>query len=217
VRTLNTLSTSQSMTPRLNKTTCRFLDLGTGNGHMLFRLREDDDDDDEVNDGYEARWTGDMVGVDYSPHSVTLARALEAKRHAAADDDTNTTRISIQFEQRDILKSSAGDWLQGGFDIVLDKGTFDAISLMPVAEAEQAAPHPCEIYRERVTSLIKPHGLLVITSCNWTREELLEWLVLPADAGAEGERLRFFQEARYPTFTFGGQTGQSVVTLLLQR
>lgn len=189
----------------LDRKQCRFLDLGTGNGHMLFALREDEDDNG-------IRWTGEMVGVDYSPASVQLARQVNTQRlqtlneERAEDEPVDLARIV--FEQWDLLSEAPGAWLGDGFDVVLDKGTFDAISLMPHSGN---SPHPCEIYREKATALIKPGSFLFITSCNWTKEELLDWLA------CEGSRLAFYDEAKYPTFTFGGQTGQSVVTVVFRR
>lgn len=168
----------------------RFLDLGTGNGHLLFTLREQDEDGEW--------WQGEMVGVDYSEASVQLASRIATRKQTD----------SIRFEQWDLLADPAGDWLQDGFDVVLDKGTFDAISLMPHAEG---STHPCEVYRDKVLPLIKPGCFLLITSCNWTKREVLDWLA--PDSGA----LSYYAEAKYPTFTFGGQTGQSIVTLLLRR
>jgi SAM-dependent methyltransferase len=203
----------------LDRRHCRFLDLGTGNGHMLFELREREDDEGE-------RWLGDMVGVDYSPRSIELARQIDEQRRAALrvqqdeSGDHNADDIAagssalpgfanVTLHVWDLLTETAGDWLNDGFDVVLDKGTFDAISLMsPEADG---SPHPCDRYRRTVAPLIKRGGYLVITSCNWTKNELLEWLV-PQD----GE-LTLLDEARYPTFMFGGTTGQSVVTLVLQR
>jgi hypothetical protein len=87
---------------------------------------------------------------------------------------------------------------------VLDKGTFDAISLMPQTEGEE---HSCETYRRKVEPLLASNGFLVVTSCNWTKGELLSWLA------PEGGELEYFAEAKYPSFTFGGQTGQSIVTV----
>ncbi|KAK0333481.1 Protein-lysine N-methyltransferase efm4 [Friedmanniomyces endolithicus] len=171
----------------------RFLDLGTGNGHLLFALREENEE------GF--CWSGEMIGVDYSDSSISLARRIATERQV----DTNTMR----FEQWDLLADPPQpDWLQDGFDVVLDKGTFDAISLMPYAEGSR---HPCDIYREKVVPLIKPGHFLCITTCNWVKEELLDWLA-PA-----GGQLRYYAEAKYPIFTFGGQTGQSIVTLTLRR
>ncbi|KAK1050362.1 Protein-lysine N-methyltransferase efm4 [Friedmanniomyces endolithicus] len=171
----------------------RFLDLGTGNGHLLFALREEDEEG--------SCWSGEMIGVDYSESSISLARRIAAERQI----DHNTMR----FEQWDLLaEPPQPSWLQDGFDVVLDKGTFDAISLMPYAEGSR---HPCDIYREKVVPLIKFGHFLCITTCNWVKEELLDWLA-PA-----GGQLQCYAEAKYPTFTFGGQTGQSVVTLMLRR
>jgi len=167
-----------------------FLDLGTGNGHLLFSLREEDEEG--------KCWEGEMVGVDYSETSVQLARGIDGQKDAK----------SVRFELWDLLSEQPGDWLRDGFDVVLDKGTFDAISLMPRVEG---SPHPCELYREKVAPLIKPEHFLVITSCNWTKDELLAWL-----APKHGE-LQYYSEAKYPTFTFGGQTGQSIVTLVLRK
>ncbi|KAK3723469.1 Protein-lysine N-methyltransferase efm4 [Vermiconidia calcicola] len=174
----------------------RFLDLGTGNGHMLFQLREEDDDGNV--------WSGEMIGVDYSDASVQLARGIATQKYG---NDIELS-ASLRFYCWDLLASPPGDWLGVGFDVVLDKGTFDAISLM---DHEGASRHPCETYLHKVTPLLKPGGFLFITSCNWTKGELLDWL-----APEDGE-LAFCDEAKYPTFTFGGRTGQSIVTVVLQR
>ena len=171
------------------------LDLGTGNGHMLFALRGTDEDDEDES------WQGEMIGVDYSLASVELARKIGQQRDIKPE---------VRFEQWDLLASPPGAWLGDGFDIVLDKGTFDAISLMPQTEGE---PHSCETYRRKVESLMKKGGLLVLTSCNWTKEELFSWLTLAGEEHA----LEYYAEAKYPTFTFGGQTGQSIVTVAFKR
>jgi EEF1A lysine methyltransferase 2 len=168
----------------------RFLDLGTGNGHLLFTLREEDEDGQ--------CWQGEMVGVDYSPTSVQLARRIATQREAE----------SVRFEQWNLLGDPPGPWLEQGFDVVLDKGTFDAISLMPHIEDDH---NPCDIYREKVVPLVKVGSFLSITSCNWTKDELMTWLA-PKDG-----KLEFFDEAKYPTFTFGGRTGQTIVTLIFRR
>ncbi|EUC31962.1 hypothetical protein COCCADRAFT_99978 [Bipolaris zeicola 26-R-13] len=164
----------------------RFLDLGTGNGHLLFALREDE-------------WSGEMVGVDYSTESVTLATSIrDAKDEAYAD---------IAFYEWDILSQAPGAWLGEGFDVVLDKGTFDAICLSQEQDAQ--GRRICEGYREKVEPLVKKGGRFLITSCNWTEEELKEWF--------GGGGLQFDGKVKYPSFTFGGKTGSSVVTLCFKR
>ena len=168
----------------------RFLDLGTGNGHLLFALREEDEDGQ--------CWHGDLVGVDYSETSVQLARRIASQKGIEA----------CRFERWDLLADPPGNWLGERFDVVLDKGTFDAISLMA---ANADGLHPCDVYRQNVVPLVKAGCFLSITSCNWTKDELIEWLA------PDGGELSYYGEAKYPTFTFGGQTGQTIVTLTLRK
>lgn len=162
---------------------------------MLFTLREGEDEDGE------GKWEGLMVGVDYSPASVELARKIGEQRGLEP---------AVRFEEWDLLGAEPGDWLGSGFDAVLDKGTFDAISLMPQTEGQE---HSCETYRRKVEPLIKKGGLLVLTSCNWTKEELFSWFTPEGGNNA----LEYFAEAKYPSYTFGGQTGQSIVTVAFRR
>ncbi|CAD0047099.1 unnamed protein product [Aureobasidium pullulans] len=157
----------------LSKDDSRILDLGTGNGHMLFSLLDEE-------------WSGELVGVDYSDASVKLARQIAAGRE---EEDA-----SIRFDEWDLLNQQPGEWLGEGFDATDAQGR-----------------RICESYREHITPLIKPGQFFIITSCNWTKEEVMNWFVAP-----DGE-LQFFDEAKYPTFTFGGQQGQSVCTLIFQR
>lgn len=140
-----------------------------------------------------------MVGVDYSAQSVRLAREIMGGKGVEG----------VGFEEWDILSQEPGEWLGEGFDVVLDKGTFDAICLSQ--ETDARGRRICEGYREKVEPLVKPGGRFLITSCNWTEEELKEWF-----GGEEGE-LEYVDKVKYPSFTFGGKTGSSVVTLCFQR
>lgn len=135
----------------------------------------------------------------------------------------------IQFEEWDILGSKAIlspfgtevspadtdetlSWFpysRGGFDIVLDKGTFDAISLADDAKETRV----CERYPSIVRRLIRNGGFLIVTSCNWTEEELVHWFT-----AAEGsDRFIVWSRVEYPRFRFGGQEGQGVCTVCFQR
>lgn len=181
----------------------RIVDLGTGNGHMLFALREEG-------------WRGDMVGVDYSETSVQLARRIASQRHRrwvgqaeVEEEEAPPGLETMRFDRWDILNEEPSDWLGEGFHLVLDKGTFDAISLS--AETDAQGRRICETYRQRVLPLIKTGCFLIITSCNWTRKELLQWFET-----ADG-KLKLYEELKYPKFTFGGVEGQSVCTLVFQR
>jgi SAM-dependent methyltransferase len=279
------------------------LDLGTGNGSMLALLRK------------RGGFKGPMVGVDYSPQSVQLARELQRlKLHSAyesaseGDDDDDdeeeeegesgldeeegepdpdneehedvvaadnvgsaeAIRVSdgIRFEEWDILAPDSEerltatatttpgrkdrlDWFpyeQGGFDIVLDKGTFDAVSLAEdvisssstatggtsrggssttsrheniVAAAEEKPVRiiqrrVCERYPGIATKLVRKGGFLVVTSCNWTEEELIRWFT--ADGGKDDtDGLYVWDRVEYPRFRFGGKEGQGVCTVCFRR
>ncbi|EEH45321.1 uncharacterized protein PADG_01471 [Paracoccidioides brasiliensis Pb18] len=201
------------------------LDLGTGNGSMLALLRDEG--------GFEA---SRMVGVDYSPKSIELARRLH-------DGSTTTAQSSdlsrIRFEVWDVFDNrpvQTLDWFpaaEGGFDIVLDKGTFDAISLSAeeIADIHTAGNvaaqngdnsikgsrvlqrRICERYPGIVRELVRKDGFLVITSCNWTEEELIRWFTRE-----EGEdRLVVWDRVAYQKFRFGGKEGQGVCTVCFKK
>ena len=57
---------------------------------------------------------------------------------------------------------------RASFDVCLDKGTYDAISLDPSGvEGNKRSK-----YIQSVASLLSDGGVFLITSCNWTQEEL---------------------------------------------
>ncbi|KAK2767430.1 hypothetical protein FQN54_003586 [Arachnomyces sp. PD_36] len=192
------------------------LDLGTGNGSMLALLRE------------EGGFGGVMVGVDYSAKSVELARRLYPSSASPAADRGGGDEggLGIRFEEWDILGVKKEDftaqgmpeWFpaaESGFDIVLDKGTFDAVSLCEEEEEDGKVirRRVCERYPGVAKLLVKNGGYLVVTSCNWTEEELVRWFTRVEDGeGGDGDRLVVWGRVEYPKFRFGGQEGQGVCT-----
>ncbi|KAK6523236.1 hypothetical protein TWF694_006126 [Orbilia ellipsospora] len=175
-----------------------FLDVGTGNGHLLFSLLEDGD------------FEGDgMVGVDYSEGSVELARNIAAQTEGAA---------GVKFLQLDVIYDRPklevfGERIakEGGFDVVLDKGTFDAISLSDEVVQDGTGRRVYEVYPERVAEWVKvDKGILLVTSCNWTEEELVRRMT-------EGGKLEVKGRIKYPEFTFGGKKGSTVCSVAFQR
>lgn len=96
----------------------------------------------------------DLTGVDYSQKAVDLARMVL--------NDNNLSNVKL--EVCDILNNT----LPCDFKVVHDKGTYDAISLSPDNSAAKR-----QTYIESIHRIISPGGYLVLTSCNWTKEELL--------------------------------------------
>jgi len=133
----------------------------------------------------EACGDGRYVGVDNAPGAVALATRVAAKRGVAA-----------AFREGDVERLGA---LGERFALVLDKGTFDAYMLG--AAATVAA------YATSVVAALAPGGVLLLTSCNNTADEV-EGLLAPF--------LEPVDRVRYPAFRFGGRTGAAVATVALR-
>lgn len=224
----------ESLPPRLYQDTTTFLDLGTGNGSLLFGLRD-------------AGFKGQMLGVDYSPKSVEFARQIARSRrrdsqHDVGEDEAEAEadqegededEEDIEFREYDILngrpesllpgkttttttkEETAGQAQNPGWDVILDKGTFDAISLYSssAVPGEQGTRRPNEGYKAAVLPLVREGGLFLITSCNWTEDELARWF--EGDFEQDQQQWCFKQvgKVNYPTFSFGGVKGQTISTL----
>jgi len=165
----------------IDKGCSRVLDLGCGNGVACVEM---------ACEGFS-----DVTGVDYSHDAVKLAQQIAKAR------DVN----NVKFKHCDILAdiSSVREAVDcgnnSGFDLVLDKGTFDAISLCPEDAMSKRAK-----YIENVAQLIKqPAGRLVITSCNFTQNELNKHFQ---------DKFELVEFIPTPTFSFGGATGNMVTS-----
>jgi hypothetical protein len=163
-----------------------------------------------------------MLGVDYSPQSISLARSL-AKRYASTDPGNQYA--DIQFEVLDLIHGDPATqpwWPVGGFDLVLDKGTFDAISLSSetITFPANTQYRVCELYPSKVLKMVKPGGFLLVTSCNWTEEEVIHWFT--ASEGSPGlaesvGKLEVWGKVKYPRYQYGGQEGQGVASICFRR
>lgn len=127
------------------------LDVGTGNGHLLFAM---------VEDGYDA---SRLTGIDYSQGSVDLSTAIAKQR----DEEGEHGYEDITFATCDFLDPASPippprseSTSDGVWDLILDKGTYDAISLMDKDEQGVAS---LERYVPRVVKLLKPGGYFLIT------------------------------------------------------
>lgn len=159
---------------QLIKTNDAIMDLGCGNGMLLVELAE--------------MGFANLIGVDYSPDAIVLSKSV-AKEHG----------LKIKFEVKDILNNELGCGL---YDLVLDKGTYDAISL-----AENPKDKRC-LYIKNVFDCVKNGGYFLITSCNWTQEEL---------CGHFEEKFKFFEQIPTPQFKFGGKVGNIVTSLVFRK
>ncbi|KAL6446267.1 hypothetical protein ACFW04_001109 [Cataglyphis niger] len=130
-----------------------------------------------------------LTGVDYSQKAVDLARMVL--------NDNNLPNVKL--EVCDILNNT----LSHDFKVVHDKGTYDAISLNPENPTAKR-----QKYVENIHRILLPEGYLVLTSCNWTKEELLKHFAS-----------HFELESQLPTdtFQFGGQTGNTVTQLVFRK
>lgn len=114
----------------------------------------------------------------------------------------------IEKEGLSNIKLKVEDFLNlstklSGFHVCIDKGTFDAISLNPDNAIEKRKQ-----YVKSLSGVLKVKGFFLITSCNWTKEELLNEF---------SEGFELFEELPTPKFSFGGRSGNSVAALVFQK
>ncbi|GKV16686.1 hypothetical protein SLEP1_g27294 [Rubroshorea leprosula] len=175
------------------------LDIGTGNGLLLQELAK-------------YRFS-DLTGTDYSEGAIDLARSL-------ADRDGLS---NIKFLVDDVLETK----LERKFQLVMDKGTLDAIGLHPDGTVKRI------MYWDSVAKLVASGGLLVITSCNSTKDELVQevenfnqrWIEMTEDPNTPKDQetcteppFQYLNHVRtYPTFMFGGSVGSRVATVAFLR
>mgnify|MGYP004712277501 FL=1 len=164
----------------------KICDLGTGNGHLLFQLFED---------GLK----GNLIGVDYSETSVEFAKDIAVENN-----------YHVNFFKSDILNPKDSFLIDNvnSFDIILDKGTFDAISLN--GEKLHDDKLGVQIYPDTVATLLKKDSILLITSCNFTETELTNHLT-------KNGQLKVFGKVDYPVLEFAGHKGSTICTVAFQK
>lgn len=165
------------------------LDLGCGNGHFTLKL-------------IEAGWQR-VAALDYSEKAVELARKLVG---FPADDE--------RIFQADILNpQSLPAQYHSHFNVILDKGTFDAISLNPDFEVIEEKVSKTKVIADAFKSTLKTFlapaedSIFIITSCNWTATELAQ--IFAPEFEAVGE-------VPHTKFVFGGKSGQDVSTVIFK-
>ncbi|CAR21216.1 Efm4p [Lachancea thermotolerans CBS 6340] len=158
---------------------CSMIDLGTGNGHLLFQLHEEG-------------FNGPMMGVDYSEKSVQFAREISESQFPGYEN--------IKFEAADIFDPN---WECSAYDVVLDKGTLDAIALSGIKlDGDRSV---VDVYPKVVEKLLKKDSVFLITSCNFTQEELIRIV--------ESDSLKVWKTIDYPVFEFGGVKGTTICSI----
>lgn len=173
--------------------TIRFLDLGTGNGHLLFEMSEEFDEEIELDTQFVYK------GIDYSPDSVEFASKINEKKYNS--DAFSFEQVDLLAKESQFLKENAEK-----FDILLDKGTLDAIALNqdPIDNFDGKIGQ--EVYGPQVYQLMHSGSILLITSCNFTEEELVKIITKDTD-------LKVWDKINYPSFEFGGVKGSTICSI----
>ncbi|KAK3852501.1 hypothetical protein Pcinc_038833 [Petrolisthes cinctipes] len=155
------------------------VDVGCGNGAFLLYLAAD---------GYT-----NLTGIDYSEKAIELARAVAEEK-----------KYNVKYERVDLTSEENDIGIRGKtFDLCHDKGTYDAISLCPEDVQKKRSA-----YIKAIHHITKENGLFIITSCNWTHNELIQHFC------------KYFIKEHIipsPTFMFGGKVGSSVSTVVFRK
>lgn len=135
-----------------------------------------------------------LTGIDYSANAIDLSKSI------AADQGLN-----IEYHVLDLLSKQNIDEVLPNrqFDIVHDKGTYDAISLHPDDPQSKR-----QAYIDNVHAMLDANGLFILTSCNWTEDELC--------TSFQGRFVKH-KTIPTPTFKFGGKTGSVITQVVFKR
>lgn len=152
----------------------RVLECGSGNGTLLLSFLTWPNSEPQA---------FHLTGIDYSHGAVKLGQSVEqARRQAIEEEDEDVldpddvvNPVTCEWRQGDLLRDDIGET----WDLVMDKGTFDALALSQDPVEEAGGKLPSRVYPERIARLVKPGGYFLITSCNFTEEEVTRRFTVP--------------------------------------
>lgn len=165
------------------------LDIGSGNGAFLFKL-------------LKFNFTN-LHGMDYSENSVQLAQKIIL--HKLQEGETQYNHV--QFYQEDLKnpqKHSANE--ADKYELIHDKGTFDAYMLNKSNSNVQ--------YCNYIYYNLKNNGKFIITSCNHLKADLIRLFIDDNNLSKDKFQFSLTGEIPHKSFSFGGQTGQTVTTVI---
>jgi len=98
-----------------------------------------------------------IYGIDYSPPAVRLADSIAKQKG-----------LLINYSVVDVMDKTQFNEIK--FNVAIDKGTYDAIALNP-----DDAKMKRFLYKEFLVRILMSDGLFIITSCNWSFDELVQF------------------------------------------
>lgn len=138
------------------------LEIGCGNGTLLSAMAQA---------GYAQK---SLVGIDYSEDAVKLAQLVAESKGLDSIAFHRCDFLNESPPLPDSVSKTTDAEETSSWDLLLDKGTFDAIALG--AKAPEGK-NPAEAYPPRVSRLLKPGGMFLIT-CELIRTFRLQFFVL---------------------------------------
>lgn len=128
----------------LCKESDKIIDIGCGNGISLV---------DFATSGFKR-----LTGIDYSQKAIDFAREILNDK-GLSDVELRVLDMTNHLDCTDTFQ----------FKVAHDKGTYDAICLDPLDSLTKR-----QNYKENVRNILQKDGYFVLTSCNWTSEELIK-------------------------------------------
>ncbi|KAI1307036.1 hypothetical protein EDD11_004581 [Mortierella claussenii] len=215
------------------KETCSILDLGCGNGHLLLDLAEL---------GFE-----DLTGIDYSPAAIKLARAVATDKeldhiikYEAVDFLAEKETLEWCTKQNSTGIQDGQDAQPKKFTVLLDKGTYDAISLHQKNKRDAAMAAATTNVANTETQAVETKATdnIVLAENDDNMEELADRypkrvaammqddgrLLITSCNWTQAELIQRFTQVfeydsslKYPTFTFGGVKGQTISSVVFKK
>ena len=141
--------------------------------------------------------------MDYSEKSIDLGNSI--KDHKIQDGEERYKNII--FYQEDIKSFLLiVDNEQDKFDLIHDKGTFDAFLLNKNNSNIE--------YVDYIYYKLKKSGVFIITSCNHLKGDLIKFFIEDPKLNKEKYKFSIKGEIPHKSFSFEGQVGQTVTTLI---
>lgn len=132
-----------------------------------------------------------LYGSDYSENSISLSKLTikDLKIKLFVDDINQPLSLDIKF------------------DLIHDKGTLDAYLLNNTNSINN--------YIKNLHLKFAESGIFIISSCNHNKNELENYFI---NENVNSNRITFklLKEIPHKTFSFGGQSGQAVTSLIFE-